>query len=40
LVAGVADAFSRVVALPNGPVMDAAMFERFDMQYVVPPIVG
>jgi hypothetical protein len=34
------EAFLHEVAVPNGPQMDAALFARFDMQYVGPPIVA
>jgi quercetin dioxygenase-like cupin family protein len=37
--AGKMEAFFREVAVPNGPKMDAAVFARFDMQYVAPPLV-
>lgn len=37
--AGKMEAFFREVAVPNGPVMDAAVFARYEMQYVGPPLV-
>jgi quercetin dioxygenase-like cupin family protein len=37
--AGKMEAFFREAAVPNGPKMDAALFARFDMQYVGPPLV-
>ena len=37
--AGMMEAFFREVAVPNGPKMDAALFGRFEMQYVGPPLV-
>jgi quercetin dioxygenase-like cupin family protein len=36
--AGKMEAFFREAAVPNGPKMDAALFARFDMQYVGPPL--
>jgi mannose-6-phosphate isomerase-like protein (cupin superfamily) len=36
--AGKMEAFFREVAVTNGPAMDAAVFARFEMQYVGPPI--
>jgi len=36
--AGRMEAFFREAAVPNGPKMDAALFARFDMQYVGPPL--
>jgi quercetin dioxygenase-like cupin family protein len=36
--AGMMEAFFREVAIPNGPKMDAAVFARYDMQYVGPPL--
>ena len=38
--AGMMEAFFRETAVPNGPKMDAALFERYDMQYVGPPLVA
>jgi len=38
--AGMMEEFFRVAAVPNGPPMDAALFARFDMQYVGPPLVA
>jgi quercetin dioxygenase-like cupin family protein len=37
--AGKMEEFFRDVAVPNGPKMDAAVFARYDMQYVGPPLV-
>ncbi|HUD22596.1 MAG TPA: cupin domain-containing protein [Acidobacteriaceae bacterium] len=36
--AGSMEAFFREAAVPNGPKMDAALFAKYDMQYVGPPI--
>jgi quercetin dioxygenase-like cupin family protein len=38
--AGKMEQFFREVAVPNGPKMDAAVFARYDMQWVGPPIVA
>jgi mannose-6-phosphate isomerase-like protein (cupin superfamily) len=38
--AGMMEAFFREVAVPGGPKMDAALFARYDMQYVGPPLVA
>jgi mannose-6-phosphate isomerase-like protein (cupin superfamily) len=38
--AGKMEEFFRAVAVPNGPKMDAALFARYEMQYVGPGIVG
>lgn len=38
--AGMMEAFFRETAVPNGPKMDAAMFAKYDMQYVGPPLVA
>src|SRR5258708_37357801 len=38
--AGTMEAFFREAAVPNGPKMDAALFSRFEMEYVGPPIVA
>ena len=38
--AGKMEAFFREVAVPNGPKMDAAVFARYEMQYVGPPLVA
>lgn len=38
--AGMMEAFFRETAVPNGPPMDAAMFAKYDMQYVGPPLVA
>ena len=38
--AGMMEAFFREVAVPNGPKMDAAVFARYDMHYVGPPLVA
>jgi mannose-6-phosphate isomerase-like protein (cupin superfamily) len=38
--AGKMEEFFRETAVPNGPKLDAAMFARYDMQYVGPPIVA
>jgi quercetin dioxygenase-like cupin family protein len=38
--AGKMEEFFRVAAVPNGPVMDAALFARYEMQYVGPPLVA
>jgi quercetin dioxygenase-like cupin family protein len=38
--AGKMEAFFRETAVPNGPAMDAAMFAKYDMQYVGPPLVA
>jgi len=36
--AGKMEDFFRDTAIPNGPKMDAALFARYDMQYVGPPL--
>lgn len=36
--AGKMEQFFRDVAVPNGPKMDAAIFRKYDMEYVGPPI--
>jgi quercetin dioxygenase-like cupin family protein len=36
--AGKMEAFFRETAVPNGSKMDAALFARYDMQYVGPPL--
>lgn len=36
--AGKMEAFFRDIAIPNGPAMDAAVFSRYEMQYVGPPL--
>jgi len=38
--AGKMEAFFREAAVANGPKMDAALFAKYDMQYVGPPIVA
>jgi len=38
--AGMMEAFFRETAVPNGPPMDAAMFAKYDMEYVGPPLAG
>ena len=38
--AGKMEAFFREVAVPNGPAMDAAVFAKYDMRYVAPPLVA
>jgi quercetin dioxygenase-like cupin family protein len=38
--AGRMEEFFRETAVPNGPPMDAAMFAKYDMQYVGPPLVA
>ena len=38
--AGKMEAFFREAAVPNGPKMDAALFTKYDMQYVGPPLVS
>ena len=38
--AGKMEEFFRVVAVPNGPKMDAPLFAKYEMQYVGPGIVG
>jgi hypothetical protein len=38
--AGMMEEFFRVVAVPNGPAMDAALFAKYEMQYVGPPLVA
>ena len=38
--AGKMEEFFRAVAVPNGPKMDAALFARYEMQYVGPGIMG
>jgi mannose-6-phosphate isomerase-like protein (cupin superfamily) len=38
--AGMMEAFFREVAVPNGPKMDAAVFAKYEMQYVGPPLMG
>ena len=37
--AGKMEAFFREAAVPNGPKMDAALFARYEMEYVGPPLV-
>jgi quercetin dioxygenase-like cupin family protein len=37
--AGKMEAFFREAAVPNGPKMDAALFAKYDMKYVGPPLV-
>jgi quercetin dioxygenase-like cupin family protein len=36
--AGKMEEFFRAIAIPNGPVMNAEIFQRYDMQYVGPPL--
>jgi mannose-6-phosphate isomerase-like protein (cupin superfamily) len=36
--AGKMEDFFRATAIPNGPKVDAALFARYDMQYVGPPL--
>jgi len=36
--AGKMEDFFRDTAIPNGPKMDAALFARYDMQYIGPPL--
>lgn len=36
--AGRMEAFFRETAVPNGPKMDPALFSRYDMRYVGPPL--
>jgi quercetin dioxygenase-like cupin family protein len=38
--AGMMEGFFREAAVPNGPKMDAALFAKYDMQYVGPPLVA
>jgi quercetin dioxygenase-like cupin family protein len=38
--AGMIEGFFREAAVPNGPKMDAALFAKYDMQYVGPPLVA
>ena len=38
--AGMMEAFFREAAVPNGPPMDAALFAKYHMQYVGPPLVA
>jgi quercetin dioxygenase-like cupin family protein len=38
--AGMMEGFFREAAVPNGPPMDAALFAKYDMQYVGPPLIG
>jgi quercetin dioxygenase-like cupin family protein len=38
--AGMMEGFFREAAVPNGPAMDAALFAKYDMQYVGPPLVA
>jgi quercetin dioxygenase-like cupin family protein len=38
--AGRMEGFFRETAVPNGPPMDAAMFAKYDMEYVGPPLVA
>ena len=38
--AGKMETFFREVAVPNGPKMDAAVFARYEMRYVGPPLVA
>jgi quercetin dioxygenase-like cupin family protein len=38
--AGMMEAFFREVAVPHGPAMDAAVFARYDMRYVGPPLIA
>jgi quercetin dioxygenase-like cupin family protein len=37
--AGKMEGFFREAAVPNGPKMDVALFARYDMEYVGPPLV-
>jgi quercetin dioxygenase-like cupin family protein len=37
--AGKMEGFFREAAVPNGPKMDAALFARYEMEYVGPPLV-
>ena len=37
--AGKMEAFFREAAVPNGPKMDAALFAKYDMEYLGPPLV-
>ncbi|HEY4380728.1 MAG TPA: cupin domain-containing protein [Acidobacteriaceae bacterium] len=37
--AGKMEQFLRYVAVPNGPKMDPALFAKYEMQYVGPPLV-
>jgi hypothetical protein len=34
------EGFFREAAVPNGPPMDAALFARYEMRYVGPPLVA
>ena len=38
--AGKMEQFFRDVAVPNGPTMDAALFAKYDVRYVGPPLAG
>jgi mannose-6-phosphate isomerase-like protein (cupin superfamily) len=38
--AGKMEEFFRYVAVPNGPKMDAAVFAKYEMEYVGPPLVA
>jgi quercetin dioxygenase-like cupin family protein len=38
--AGKMEAFFREAAVPNGPKMDAALFARYEMEYVGPPLLA
>jgi len=38
--AGKMEEFFRAIAVPNGPKMDAAVFAKYEMQYVGPGLVG
>ena len=38
--AGKMEQFFRDVAVPNGPTMDAALFAKYDLRYVGPPLAG
>jgi quercetin dioxygenase-like cupin family protein len=37
--AGKMEEFFRATAVPNGPVLDAELFRRYDMEYLGPPLV-
>jgi mannose-6-phosphate isomerase-like protein (cupin superfamily) len=38
--AGMMEEFFRLVAVPEGPKMDAALFAKYEMQFVGPPLVA
>jgi hypothetical protein len=38
--AGKMERFFRDVAVPNGPTLDAALFAKYHVRYVGPPLAG